>query len=377
MIPFNKPFLAGKEIHYIYQAVYSGKISGNGQYTKLCQNYFHRYFGFQRCLLTTSCTSALEMAAILVDIQPGDEVIMPSFTFVSTANAFVLRGARLVFADSGAQHPNMDVSALEELVTPRTKAIVVMHYGGMACDMDAVMELANRKGLWVVEDAAQAVDSYYKGKVLGSIGHLSAFSFHETKNVISGEGGMLAINDPRFEGRAEIIWEKGTNRASFFRGEVDKYNWQDIGSSYLPSEIVAAFLYAQLENLEMIQQQRRRIWDRYWSALAPLATAGLVKLPEVPPHATCNGHLFYLLCHDLEERQQLISYLRTKDIYAAFHYVPLHSSPFYHSRHGTRVLPNADYYGNTLVRLPLFYELTDNEQEKVICSVTEFYSQCA
>jgi len=265
MIPFNKPYLTGKEAHYLYHAVYSGKISGNGMFTQKCHNFFVQRYGFKKCLLTTSCTDALEMAAILIDIKQGDEVIMPSYTFVSTANAFVLRGATIVFADSGASNPNIDAEKLESLITPKTKAIVPVHYAGIACDMDKIMALAEKYNLFVIEDAAQAIDSYYNGRPLGSIGHLAAFSFHETKNIISGEGGMLVINDERFFRRAEIIWEKGTNRAEFFRGEVNKYGWVDIGSSFLPSEIIAAFLYAQLENLDDIQLKRKSIWNKYYS----------------------------------------------------------------------------------------------------------------
>ena len=266
MIPFNKPYLTGKETEYIHDAVNTGKISGNGKYTKLCQTFFEERYGIKKCLLTTSCTDALEMAAILINIQPGDEVIIPSYTFVSTANAFVLRGAKIVFADSGKENPNIDVQTLEALITSKTKAIVPVHYAGIACDMDTIMDLANKYNLYVIEDAAQAVDSFFTGKdgvkkALGSIGHLAAFSFHETKNIISGEGGMLAINDNQFIARAEIIWEKGTNRSAFFKGEVDKYGWVDIGSSFLPSEIIAAFLWAQLENLETIQAKRKEIWN--------------------------------------------------------------------------------------------------------------------
>ena len=276
MIPFNKPYLTGKESHYIYDAVNTGKLSGNGKYTQKCQKCFEETYGFVKCLLTTSCTDALEMAAILLDIQPGDEVIMPSYTFVSTANAFVLRGAKLVFADSNKEHPGIDEASIEELITSKTKAIVLVHYAGVACDMDTIMEIANKSGLFVVEDSAQAIDSFYTGKdgikrALGSIGHFAAFSFHETKNIISGEGGMLAINDVQFVRRAEIIWEKGTNRSSFFRGEVDKYSWVDIGSSFLPSEVIAAFLWAQLENIKDIQKQRCSIWNTYYQELVALS----------------------------------------------------------------------------------------------------------
>ena len=264
MIPFNKPYLTGKEAHYMYQAVYTGKLSGNGVFTKKCQNFFEEKCGFKKALLTTSCTDALEMCAILCNVQPGDEVIVPSYTFVSSALAFVRQGAKIVFADSMASNPNIDADKLEALITPKTKVIVPVHYAGVACDMDKIMEIANRHNLFVVEDAAQAIDSYYKGRPLGSIGHLSAFSFHETKNIIAGEGGLLAINDERFIRRAEIIWEKGTNRSEFFRGEVNKYGWVDTGSSFLPSEVIAAFLWAQLENMEEIQKMRRHT-NRYYT----------------------------------------------------------------------------------------------------------------
>ena len=278
-IPFNKPHLTGKEAHYMYQAVAEGKLSGNGVFTKRCQHFFEERYGFKRCLLTTSCTDALEMAAILCDIQPGDEVIVPSYTFVSTALAFVRAGAKIMFADSMQSNPNIDAEKIESLITPRTKAIVPVHYAGVACDMDRIMEIANKHNILVVEDAAQAIDSYYKGRPLGSIGHLSAFSFHETKNIIAGEGGMLCINDERFIRRAEIIWEKGTNRAEFFRGEVNKYGWVDTGSSFLPSEVIAAFLWAQFENLYEIQSRRKHLWELYYTHLSPLASSPLASSP--------------------------------------------------------------------------------------------------
>ena len=292
-ILFNKPYLTGKETHYIYDAVSSGKISGNGKYTQLCHEFFEKRYGFRKCLLTTSCTDALEMAAILLNIQSGDEVILPSYTFVSTANAFVLRGAKLVFADSNKENPNIDPNQIESLITSKTKAIIVVHYAGIACDMDPIMDIANRHHLFVVEDAAQAIDSYYKGKPLGGIGHLGSFSFHETKNIISGEGGMLTINDEQFIERAEIIWEKGTNRSAFFRGEIDKYGWVDIGSSFLPSEVVSAFLFAQLEHLDDIQNKRKLLWDNYHMAFETIANPSF-NLPNIPSYATNNAHMFYL-----------------------------------------------------------------------------------
>lgn len=361
MIPFNKPYLHGKELVYIAQSVASGKISGDGIYTKKCHEYFEQRYGFKKTLLTTSCTDALEMAAILLDIQPGDEVIAPSYTFVSTVNAFALRGAKIVFADSYSEHPNIDPEQIEALVTEKTKAIVVVHYAGVACDMDRIMAISERHGIPVVEDAAQAIDSYYKGKPLGSIGALGTFSFHETKNIIAGEGGLLAINDERFVNRAEIIREKGTNRSSFFRGEVDKYGWVDIGSSFLPSDIVAAYLYAQLEQLDIIQARRKEIWQRYYKNLQPLVQSSKIKIPLIADYANNNAHMFYLVCENLEQRTQLISNLKENGIHAVFHYLSLHDSPYYQPLHDGRVLANSDHFSDCLVRLPLFYELTDEQ----------------
>jgi len=368
MIPFNKPFLTGKEAHYMYQAVYSGKISGNGVFTKKCQNFFEEKYGFKKALLTTSCTDALEMCAILCNISPGDEVIVPSYTFVSSAVAFVRQSAKIVFADSYPDNPNIDPEKLETLITPKTKVIVVVHYAGVACDMDKIMEIANKHDILVVEDAAQAIDSYYKGRALGSIGHLAAFSFHETKNVISGEGGLIAINDERFIHRAEIIWEKGTNRAEFFRGEVNKYSWVDIGSSFLPSEIVAAFLWAQLENLDMIQAKRKVLWDAYYKLLKPLADIGMFKIPIVPDYATNNAHMFYVVCNNLEGRTALIDKLKIDGVGAVFHYLSLHSSPYYLDKHDGRELPNCDMFADCLIRLPMFYEL-GIEDVNQICNI--------
>lgn len=366
MIPFNKPYLSGSETAYIEDAVKSGHISGNGKYTKMCQQFFEEKYGFKKCLLTTSCTDALEMAAILLNIQQGDEVIMPSYTFVSTANAFVLRGAKIVFADSRSDHPGIDESSIESLITSKTKAIVPVHYAGVACDMDSIMDIANRHGLFVVEDAAQAIDSFYTGKdgikkALGSIGHLAAFSFHETKNIISGEGGMLAINDSQFEKRAEIIWEKGTNRSSFFRGEVDKYGWVDVGSSFLPSEIIAAFLWAQLDNLEDIQSTRKKLWESYQQGLSGLSNTREYQLPMLPRFATNNAHMFYLVMPSIEQRSAFIKKLKSQNISAVFHYLSLHKSPFYENKHDGRELPNCDYFADRLVRLPFFYELNKAE----------------
>lgn len=361
-IPFNKPYLTGKESHYLYDAVNTGKLSGNGKYTQLCQNFFKETYGFGKCLLTTSCTDALEMASILINIEPGDEVIMPSYTFVSTANAFVLRGAKIVFADSRKDHPGIDEASIEALITDKTKAIVPVHYAGVACDMDIIMDLAAKYNLFVIEDAAQAIDSYFTDrngvkKALGSIGHLAAFSFHETKNIISGEGGMLAINDMQFAQRAEIIWEKGTNRSAFFRGEVDKYGWVDVGSSFLPSELISSFLWAQIENIENIQTQRKKHWDFYYNALNDWAIENRVQMPIVPDFATNNGHMFYLICENIEQRTLIINNLKSNNIHAVFHYLSLHKSSFFQGKHDDRELLKSDNYSERLIRLPLFYDL--------------------
>jgi dTDP-4-amino-4,6-dideoxygalactose transaminase len=378
-IPFNKPFLTGKEAHYLYQAVYSGKLSGNGIFTQKCQQFFRDHFGFGKCLLTTSCTDALEMAALLLNIQSGDEVILPSYTFVSTANAFVLRGAKLIFADSYSWHPNIDAGQIESLITNKTKAIVVVHYAGVACDMAKVLEIANRYNIPVVEDAAQAIDSYYQfpdrtSKPLGTIGDLAAFSFHETKNIISGEGGMLSVNKPKYENRSEIIWEKGTNRSAFFRGEVDKYGWVDIGSSFLPSETVAAFLFAQLENLHDIQSKRRAIWQKYHNGLKSLESEGKIQRPVLPEYATNNAHMYYLICRSEKERQALIHFLKQQGVHAVFHYLSLHKSPFYKDSHDGRTLKHCDFYADHLLRLPFYYELQEEEQEYIIDQIHSFYN---
>ncbi len=374
-IEFNKPYLTGKETEYILESVKSRKISGDGIFTKKCHEFFEKRFGFKKVLLTTSCTDALEMAAILIDTKEGDEIIMPAYTFVSTANAFVLRGAKIIFCDSCKDFPNMDVKKIEELVTPRTKAIVVVHYAGVAVDMDAVLEIANKHNLFVIEDAAHSIDSYYKGKPLGSIGHLAAFSFHETKNVISGEGGMLVVNDEKFFRRAEIIREKGTNRSEFFRGEVDKYGWVDIGSSFLPSDIIAAFLYAQLENLDDIQKRRTEIWKYYFRKLLPLAEKKFFKLSSLPDFATNNAHMFYIECRSLSERNNLISFLKSKNIFAVFHYLSLNKSMYYESKCDSREMKNSDYFTDHLLRLPMYYELSDDDLDFVTESISEFYIQ--
>lgn len=371
MIPFNKPFLIGSELKYIEEAVHSGKISGNGIFTKKCQDFFEQKYGFKKVLLTSSCTDALEMAAILADIKEGDEVIIPSYTFVSTALAFVRQGAKIVFADSYSNNPNIDADTIEALITSKTKAIVPVHYAGVACDMGKIMELAEKYNLLVIEDAAQAIDSFYIGKdgmrkALGSIGHLAAFSFHETKNIISGEGGMLTINDTQFIDRAEVIWEKGTNRAQFFRGEIDKYGWVDLGSSFLPSEVTAAFLLGQLENLETIQKKRKQLWDYYYKQLKPIVGRLEIQLPQLPYYATNNGHMFYIRFATLEERTRYIKKLKKQGVLAVFHYISLHSSPYYYLKHDGRVLPNTDQFTDTLLRLPMYYELSENEIDTIV-----------
>lgn len=374
MIDFNRPHLTGNELKYIQQAVVDNlKISGNGEFTKKCQHFFEERYGFKKCLLTTSCTDALEMAAILCDIQPGDEVIVPSYTFVSSALAFVRAGARIVFADSMERNPNIDAERIEELITPKTKVIVPVHYAGVACDMDRIMEIADRHGLFVVEDAAQAIDSYYKGRPLGGIGHFAAFSFHETKNIIAGEGGLFVINDERFIRRAEIIWEKGTNRAEFFRGEVNKYGWCDTGSSFLPSEIISAFLWAQLEEIDAIQDRRKNLWNQYYALLKPLSDMGAFHLPNIPDYATNSSHMFYMVCHSIEDRSDLIRFLKDNEIQAVFHYLCLHSSPFYSGKHDGRYLRNAERYADCLVRLPLYFSLSNNDLSQTCRLIHEFY----
>ncbi len=373
-IPFNKPYLTGKETDYIKEAVESQKISGNGVFTHKCQQFFENKYGIQKALLTTSCTDALEMAAILINIKDGDEIIMPSYTFVSTANAFVLRGAKIVFCDSRSDHPGIDENKIESLITSKTKAIVPVHYAGVACDMNKIMKLAKEYNLFVIEDAAQAIESYYTfpdgtTKALGSIGHLATFSFHETKNIISGEGGLLAINDSQFIQRAEIIWEKGTNRSAFFRGEIDKYGWVDIGSSFLPSEIIAAFLWAQLENLERIQNKRLEIWSFYKEQLKDLP----IRVQSIPTYSTNNAHMFYIVTENSNDRKKIIKKLTDNGIGAVFHYLSLHTSEFYKSKYNGSELPLSDYYSNCLIRLPFFFNLTSQEQLKVCTLINSYF----
>lgn len=371
MIPFNKPYCSGRELKYIEEVCHSTTMSGNGEYTKKCHTFFEQKYGFRKCLLCTSGTDALEMCAMLCGLNPGDEVIVPSYTFVSTALAFLREGAKVVFADSSEGSPNMEAAQIEPLINEKTKVIAVVHYAGVACDMDPIMALAKKYNLLVVEDAAHSIDSFYKGRPLGGIGHLGAFSFHETKNISSGEGGMLVVNDERFVRRSEILWEKGTNRAEFYRGMVNKYGWVDMGSSFLPSEFNAAYLWAQLEQLDDIQNKRKHIWEKYDIAFRGELNNGLV-LPKIPSYATNNAHMYYLLCPSLEYRTSFMKYLKENDVQTTFHYLPLHSSKYYKDRHGERQLPNCDRFGDCLVRLPLYYELTDWEVDKICTLIRSF-----
>ncbi len=372
-IPFGKPFIAGKELHYIAEAVTTGHLSGGGRFTERCHKWLEKELGCARAFLTHSCTGALEMAAILCDIKPGDEVILPSFTYVSTANAFVLQGAVPVFVDIRADTLNIDEGLINQAITKRTKAIVPVHYAGVACAMDEIMQIAETKRLLVVEDAAQALFSKYKDRFLGAIGHVSCLSFHETKNIISGEGGALLVNDKRFIERSEIIWQKGTNRNQFSRGEIDRYSWVDIGSSFLPSELTGAFLYGQLEQTQAIITLRRRICQRYHRLLSPLEEKGLIEISNVKNDRT-SGHLFYLLTRSETERARLIKHLTKNNIVAVFHYVPLHSSPAgikYGRASGDMSVTNR--VSERLLRLPLYYEMSDQDVDRVVEVVTQFY----
>jgi dTDP-4-amino-4,6-dideoxygalactose transaminase len=373
-IPFNKPCVVGPEMIYVGQAVAGGHASGDGPFTRRVQTMLEQRFGAGRALLTTSCTSALEIAALLCGLKPGDEVILPSFTFVSTANAFVLRGAKPVFVDIRPDTLNIDERLIEPAITPRTRAIFPIHYAGVACEMDAIMQIARRHDLLVVEDAAQGVFARYKERWLGTIGDLGCYSFHETKNFSCGEGGALVVNDPSLEKRAEILREKGTNRSQFLRGQVDKYTWVDVGSSYLPSDLLAAFLTGQLENMEKITARRAEIFQRYATMLAPLADRGLLRLPFVPEHCTTNYHMFYVLAADIQERTALMEHLRAAGILAVFHYVPLHASPFARSLELPQtLLPVTEDASARLLRLPMCFGLADHEVEEVASSVLDFY----
>lgn len=371
-IPFNKPYNTGNETGYIEDCINRGKTCGNGEYTARCQNYFTEHLGSLKCMMTTSCTDALEMAALLANIGPGDEVIVPSYTFVSTALAFARQGATIVFADSCKENPDIDPDKIEELITPRTRAIVPVHYAGIACDMDRIMEIAGRHNLLVIEDAAQGIDSYYKGRPLGSIGHLGCFSFHETKNIQCGEGGLLSINDPAFVKRAEILWEKGTNRQEFFRGEVNKYGWVDLGSSFLPADYVCAFLWAQLEQLEEIQSRRKALWEHYDRRLQDIKGT---HRPILPDYSTNNAHAYYIVCATPDERTSLIARLKENGIHAVFHYLSLHQSEFARKAGWDKAyLPQSDRYTECLLRLPMFYELTHEEVDRICDVVRDFYN---
>ncbi len=376
MIPFNAPPIVGSEVEYMQSAMASGKLCGDGGFTRRCQQWMEQHFGSKKVLLTPSCTASLEMAALLIDIQPGDEVIMPSYTFVSTANAFVLRGAVIVFVDVRPDTLNIDETLIEAAITEKTRAIVPVHYAGVACEMDSIMALAAKHQLFVIEDAAQGVMSQYKGRALGTIGHIGCFSFHETKNYTAGgEGGATLINDAKLVERAEIIREKGTNRSQFFRGQVDKYTWRDIGSSYLMADLQAAYLWAQLEAAERINQQRLHLWQRYYDALQPLAAAGRIELPVVPDNCLHNAHMFYIKLRDSDDRQALINWMKEAEILTVFHYIPLHSSPAgerFGRFHGDDRFTTKE--SERLLRLPLFFNLSDNNQRTVISSLLSFFA---
>jgi len=373
-IPFNQPFIVGKELYYISQSVLSGKIAGDGLFTKKCEKFLESRYGTDRILLTHSCTAALEMAAILCNIGPGDEVIMPSFTFVSTANAFYLRSAKIVFVDIRKDTLNMDEAKLEDAITPRTKVVVPVHYAGVACEMDTIMAIAQAHNLIVVEDAAQGLDAKYKNQYLGTIGDIGAYSFHETKNVISGEGGAISLNSKKFVDRAEIIREKGTDRSKFFRGEIDKYTWVDIGSSYLPSDIVAAFLFAQLENIDQISKKREALFAYYYKALTPLADNEQLVLPYVSDECLCNNHMFYILLKDEKRRNALIDHLKSKNILSVFHYIPLHQSPVGKKMgYDDGCLPVTESVSRRLLRLPFYFGLTRKEQDFVVDEINTYF----
>ena len=372
MIHYNKPYFSGREIKYLEEVCHSMTMSGNGDFTKKCHSFFEQRYGFNKCLLTTSGTDALEMCAMLCNLREGDEVIIPSYTFVSTALAFLREKAKVVFADSGNETPNITVEQIAPLITPRTKVIAVVHYAGVACDMAPIMKLAKEHNIIVVEDAAQAIDSFYKGRPLGSIGHLAAFSFHETKNINCGEGGMLVVNDERFIPRAEIIWEKGTNRAEFYRGMVNKYGWCDLGSSFLPSEFNAAYLWAQLEQIDDIQTKRKKIWQSYYDSLKGYVEESGMRLPIIPEYATNNGHIFYIVCPSLDYRSRFMEWMKEHGVQTTFHYLPLHSSQYYASQYQGPQLQQCDRYADCLVRLPLYYELKDEEVNKISKLIIEF-----
>jgi len=374
IIPFNKPFFNGDEINYFKNSLTSGKISGDGLFTKKCQDFFQSEYGFNSTFLTTSCTDALEMSSLLADINVGDEIILPSYTFVSTANPFLLRGAKLIFADSGTNNPNICPKSIEKLISENTKAIVIVHYAGIACDIDSIKEIIKDKNIILIEDAAQAFDSYYKGKPLGSFGTFSTFSFHETKNITCGEGGLLVVNDSKYLKKAEIIREKGTNRSAFLKGEVDKYGWVAVGSSFLPSDLLAALLYSQLNNKNKIQQKRIKLWDYYYDKLVHLQNSDDIALPVIPDYASNNAHMFYIVFKTEKKRDKILKLLKSNGITAAFHYQSLHKSKYFLSNNKLKELPMADKYSSCLLRLPLFYELKFKSIDLIVNIINkEFY----
>ena len=372
LIPFNKPTIIGSELEYITNVINSDKTCSDGLYTKKCESFFENKYKFKKTILTTSCTTALEMSALLIDLKQGDEIIIPTFTYVSTANAFAKQGAKIIFADSKNNSPNIDVDKLEQLITDKTKAIVIVHYAGIAVDMDKIIAIIKKYNIFLIEDSAQAMDSYYKGRALGNFGHLSAFSFHETKNIQCGEGGLLVINDKKLINKAEIISNNGTNKAAFTRGEVDKYEWLNIGSSYKPADINAAHLFAQIENIDKIQKKRIDLWNRYYKNIIHITN---IKLPFINDYATNNGHIFYIICTTENERNNLIKHLKLKNIIATFHYQCLHKSPF-HTKNNKKIeLPNAEGFEKTIVRLPLFYDLSFEQVDYISNEVISFFNK--
>ncbi len=373
MISFNQPYYSGNEKKAIAAVMSTKVLTGDTEVSSHCEMLLEKKYHFKKVLLSNSCTSALEMSAMLIDIQSGDEVILPAFTFVSTANAFALRGAKLIFVDSKAEHPNMDEEQLKKLITSRTKAIVVVHYAGVACNMDEITTLAKKNGIRLIEDAAQCIDSFYNGKALGTYGDIACFSFHETKNIHCGEGGFMVINDPSLIEKADIFRNKGTNRSAFFNGQVKKYEWVDLGFSAIPNAISTAFLYAQLLDIDKVQLKRKKLWDRYFKNLSELNNVGKIKIPKIPVFASNNAHIFYLICKNKQERDQLIEYLKKNEIQAVFHYQSLHKSPYYSTKHDGRLLPNADRYSDCLVRLPLFFDLSLKDVDYISGKIIEFY----
>ncbi|MBM3430497.1 MAG: dTDP-4-amino-4,6-dideoxygalactose transaminase [Bacteroidetes bacterium] len=375
MIPFNKPYVTGNEISYIQEVISLGKIASNGKFTEKCERFFEERYGFKRALLTTSCTTALEMAALLIDIKLGDEIIVPSYTYVSTANVFEKLGGKIVFADACAEFPNLDPDNLEKLITPNTKAIVPMHYGGVSCDMERIMKIAERHQLYVIEDAAMSIDNTYENKYIGSIGHFAAFSFHETKNISCGEGGLLVVNDPKFIERAEILRDKGTNRKQFLNGAIDKYEWVDIGGSFAPNEFTAAYLFSQLEEIDFIQRKRMEIWNTYACEFEKIQSS-LVEIPKIPAHSRTNGQGFFVVCNSKDSRDSLIAFMAKKDIQLSFHYQALHQSKYYLSRNPEISLPNAERFSDCLVRFPLFTDLQVQDVEQICKELREFLREC-